>query len=291
MSGTLGNIKVEPCIVVWDDTDLGFTDGDIEVTMEEQGVEITAHQEGSNVLDMIRTGKMAEVSVVLKETTVAKVAAMLGVGGGTSSNVAQVATLLCVADVADSLHGKTFPLIAQDGTKYLFQLYTSAIVAPVIPGWTVVQVSITTGDTANAVADAVAAAIDALAGFAAPNPAAATITITWADGGVVASGSGAGNTGFTLTVTTEGSSNLTGWGSSKDFTGMLADSAKLYLRPVVNVAAGVATGDLAFWKAYPMVGSIVQSGENPKTVSVTFKIFPDLSKDAAIRLFVLGDHT
>lgn len=284
------NVKVEPCQVIWDDEDLGLTDGDLSVGLEEKAVDITAHQEGTNILDAIRTGKNVELTVSLKETTVAQLKARLEVGGGATNDVAQVATLLCVADVTDSLHGKTFPLIARDGTKYLFQLHTSAIVAPVVPGWTVVQVAITTDDTANTVADLVAAAIDGLAGFVAPNPAAATITITWADGGKVASGSGVGNSGFTFTVTTPGSSTLSGWGKSKDFQSMLADSAKLVLHPIVN-AADDYTGDTAFWKAYPMLNSIVKSGENPQMVELTFKIFPDSSQDDAVRLMAYGDHT
>lgn len=290
MSYSVSNVRVEPCQVLWNDIDLGLTDGDLTVTMEEQAVDVVGHQEGTNILDAIRTGKNVEVGVVLKETSVAQLKARLEVGGGSSNDVAQVATLLCVADVSDSLHGKTFPLIARDGTQYLFQLHTSAIAAPVIPGWTVVQVAIATDDTANTVADLVSAAIDALAGFAAPNPAAATITITWSEGGAVAAGSTAGNSGFTLTVTTPGSSTLSGWGNSKDFTGMLANSFKLVFHPVVN-AANVYTGDLAFWKAYMMVSSIVQSGENPKTVEVSFKIFPDASQLPALRLMVYGDHT
>jgi hypothetical protein len=287
----LTNIKVEPCKVSWNGSDLGFTEGDLEISMEESSVDITAHQEGTNVLDSIRTGKkISGMKLTLKETSLAQVNLRLALGGGTSNTTAEVANLTCVADVADSLHGKTFPLIARDGTKYLFQLHTSAIVAPVITGWTVVQVAITTGDTANTVADAVSAAIDALAAFVAPNPAAAIIAITQATGGAVPAGSGVGNTGFTYAVVTPGASTLTGWGASKDFTSMLADSQKLVLHPVAKDDLDL-TEDMAFWKAYPMLNSIKLSGENPKLVEVEFKIFPDLSKNKAIRLFVQGDHS
>jgi hypothetical protein len=286
----LANITVEPCRIEWDGTDFGYTQGDIEITPEEQGVEVTAHQEGTNVLDMIRTGKTLELTVTLIETATSRLRQMLEVGGGASLDVAEVATLLCVADVSSSLHGTTFPLIAKDGTKYLFQLKTGSLVAPVIPGWTVVQITIAANDSANTVADAVAAAIDALAAFVAPNPAAATITITQASAGEVPSGSTAGNSGFTYTVTTAGSSDLSGWGGSKDFTGMLADSAKLVLHPISKDDLDL-TSDIAFWKAYPMVGSIVKSGEALQTIAITFKIFPDLTKAKAIRLFTVGDHS
>ncbi len=288
----LANITVNPCQVFWNAEDFGYLQGDISATIEEQGVEIKTHQEGTNVLDMIRTGKSAEITVTLLETATSRLKTLLEVGGGTSADTAQIATLLCVADVSSSLHGDTFPLIARDGTQYLFQLKETAtsLAAPVIPGWTVVQVTFTADDTANAVADAVAAAIDGLAAFAAPNPGAATITITWSDLGAVPAGSTAGNTGFTFTVTTAGASTLSGWGGSKDFFGMLADSAKLVFHPTANDAANY-DDDLAFWKAYPIPGSLVKSGENPQTIEITFKVFPDLDKPKAIRLFVVGDHT
>lgn len=286
----ISNVKVDPCKVIWDGVDLGLTDGDLSIAMEEKGVEITAHQEGTNVLDFIRTGKSVELTVPLKETTAAQLQARLELGGGATNDVAEVATLLCVADVSSSLHGATFPLIARDGTKYLFQLKTGALAAPVIPGWTVVQITISANDSANTVADAVSAAIDALAAFTAPNPAAATITITQATGGAVAAGSTAGNTGFTYTVTTPGSSTLSGWGKTKDFQGMLADSAKLVLHPVVKDDADF-TEDFAFWKAYPMLNSITKSGENPQMAEITFKVFPDSAQADEVRLFAYGDHT
>jgi hypothetical protein len=91
-------------------------------------------------------------------------------------------------------------------------------------------------------------------------------------------------------VTTTGTNALTGWGKSKDFTGMMTEAAKLALHPVA-LDSSDKSRDLAFWKAYPMVGSIVKSGENPSTVSVTFKIFPDTSKADEVRLFALGDHS
>lgn len=288
--GTIGNVKVEPCSVSWNGTDLGFTEGDIEITPEEMGVEITAHQEGTNVLDMIRTGKKVELSLTLKETSLAQLQTMLAVGGGSTGAVAEVTTILCGADTAGSLNNKVAFIYGASGVGYAIWLnVNSAGTDPSIPGFTSVPVAIATGATANAVADAVAAALDALADFSAPDPAAATVTVTNAAAGVRTAPDN-GNSGFTMTVTVTGTSLLTGWGKSQDFTSMLGDSQKLVLHPVAN-AAGVYTDDLCFWKAYPMLSSIVQSGENPKTVSVTFKIFPDSSKADAIRLFTVGNHT
>ncbi len=288
----LNNITVEPCSVEWNGSDFGYTQGDIEISPEEQGVEVTAHQEGTNVLDMIRTGKTLEITVSLIETATSRLRELVEVGGGVSDSVAQIATLLCVADVASSLHGKTFQLFAQDGGKFLFQLKeaSTALAAPVITGWTVSQISFTADDSANSIADAVAAAIDFFPEFVAPNPAAATVEITWADSGAVPSGSGVGNSGFTLVVGTPGSSGLSGWGGSKDFSGMLANAAKLVFHPTSREVDDLSA-DIAVWKAYPMVGSIVKSGENLQTISITFKVFPDLNKPKAVRLFVVGDHS
>lgn len=288
--GSVSNIKVEPCKVKWNNVDLGFTDGDLEVAVEEKGVEIKAHQEGENILDMIRTGKSAEVSLTLLETSLSQLQSMLSAGGGQSAGVAEVTNITCLADVSGSLNNKFFFIYGASGVGYCVWFnVNSAGVDPSIPGFVSVPVALATGDVANAVADAVAAALDALADFVAPNPAAAVVACTNAVAGA-RTAPDAGNSGFTLAVSVTGSSQLTGWGKSQDFTGMLADAAKLVLHPVANSDTDF-TGDLAFWKAYPMLKSISHSGENPKKVQVTFKIFPDTSKADAIRLFVLGDHT
>lgn len=290
MSATLANIKVQPCQVLWDDTDLGFTDGDLEVTLEEQGVEITAHQEGTNVLDMIRTGKSAEVAVTLKETALAQLQARLGVGGGFTSGVAEQTTVDTVADSSGSLNNKVFFIYGASGVGYAVWFnVNSAGTDPSIPGFTSVPVALATGATADAVADGVATALDALADFTAANPGADIVTVVNAAVGA-RTAPDAGNSGFTIAVTVTGVSSLYGWGKSKDFNGMLSDAAKLVFHPVVNDSDDYSE-DLAFWKAYPMLGSIVHSGENPKTLSITFKIFPDMTQDDEVRLFALGDHT
>jgi len=291
----IANIQVEPCTMSLDGVDIGFTDGDIEITVEETGVEVTAHQEGTNVLDMIRTGKKCEIAVTLKETSAAQVKTLIEKGGDSDTGVAEVQTITTVADVAASLNNKVFFLTGKNATTKVVTSYAFYIsvagggTAPSIPGFTDVAVAILSGDSANAVADAVASAIDALDEFAAPNPGANIVTVTHAQTGAVTAGD-AGNSGFAFAVPTPGVSTLTGWGKTKDFFGMLADSKKLVLHPVTKAAIDL-TADFAAWKAYPIIGSIVQSGENPKTVSVTFKIFPDASKPDGLRLFAIGDHT
>ena len=173
--GTVTNIKVQPMEVTWSGSALGFTDGDLELALTEDVVDITAHQEGTNVLSAIRTGKSAELSITLKETNTALVKHILGQSG-----------------VAD-------------------------------------------------------------------NPSGATANV------------------------------VVGWGSSRDFTHVLSQAGKLVLHPVAN-AASARSEDIAAWKAYPMPESFTFSGENPSTLSVTFKIYPDTSKADEFRLLVIGDH-
>lgn len=289
MSGNVANVRVVPCRAIWNGVDLGLTEGDIEMKLTEKSVAITAHQEGSNELDAIRTGKMVAVSLKLQETTVAQLqAAISNSGGGSSGGVAQAQTILCIADSAGSLNSKFFPIVSKNGVKYLIWLnVNSAGVAPSLPGYTNVMVALATNAANTAVATAIAAALDALADFVS-TATSATVTCTDANAGFVNSGVSAGNTGFTVLVTVPGVSALTGWGKNKDFTSMLSDSNKLALHPVVKADADF-TEDFNMWKAYPELGSIKLSGEHPVVVDISFKIFPDTTKPDGTRLFGYGD--
>jgi hypothetical protein len=175
--GTLASIKVEPCTVKWGTTDLGFTDGDITIGLEHDTVDVTAHQTGSIVLDMIRTGgsKVSDITLTLKESTVAMITSLLD-----------------------------------------------------------------------------------------------------------------GQMGAAMTPTT--GTAVIGVGVSHQFAGVLAACKKLVLHPVTKGAL-VLTDDIAIWKTFPVVSSIVKSGENPNTVEVTFSVLPDTSLDAKVQYMVIGDHT
>lgn len=81
--GNVLNVKVKPMELTWGASGIGFTEGDLELTLEEQGVDITAHQEGTNVLDFIRTGKVSEIAVQLKEVDQAKLDYILTQSGAT----------------------------------------------------------------------------------------------------------------------------------------------------------------------------------------------------------------
>lgn len=83
---TLTNIVIEPCTVTWDDADLGYTDGDIEVTLRLDSVDITAHQTGTTILDAIRTGAGVEdITITLKETSVGQLETILAASGSTNT--------------------------------------------------------------------------------------------------------------------------------------------------------------------------------------------------------------
>lgn len=172
--GTTANIQLKPCSVTWGTTDLGFTDGDLEITLEETLVDITSHQTGADVLGHFRTGKTVEMSLTLKETTVAKLKDIFAAGGGS--------------------------------------------------------------------------------------------------------------------VTPASGTEVIGWGASKQFLSTIADAKKLVLHPLTKSGSDHSE-DITFWLAYPMIESMTLSAESPATVSVSFKVYRDDTKDAKINMIAIGDGT
>lgn len=123
-------------------------------------------------------------------------------------DAAQVATITCVADVADSLDGKYFFIYtALNAIKYHVWFNTSVGSAtdPAPGGSTALVVALTTGATAGAVATAVAAALDGLAGFVA-TASGAVVTCTNASVGYATKPHEGVGSGFTFDLTTEGDS-------------------------------------------------------------------------------------
>ena len=287
--GTVANIKVEPCNVTWDGDDLGFIDGDLEITTEEQSVDITAHQEGSQLLDSIRTGNTVSIALVLKEAAIAQMQRLLQAGGEAATPVAEVTSVTCVADVAGSLNSKYFLInSALDAIQYYVWFNVNSVgVDPAVSGKTGVEIELATAASASTAATAVASALEALEGFTASASGAVVTVTNSAVGG--ATDAEDVDSGVTIAVITQGVSAVTGWGTSKRFESQLADAKKLVLHPVKNAATNL-TEDLAFWKAYPMLESITRSGENPTLFSVPFKIFKDSSRADAVNMFVLGEH-
>ena len=123
---------------------------------------------------------------------------------------AAVQTVTVSADVAGSLNNKYFLIGAGNAgiNYYVWFNVNSAGTDPMIANKTGVEVALATGATANDVADAVAAALDALAAFVAPNPAANVITVTNATSGPFTPAS-AGTTTFTFAVTAGGNGTAT----------------------------------------------------------------------------------
>lgn len=290
MSGTVANITVEPCLVLWGGTDLGYTEGDLTLKLSEKMHALKAHQTGSNEIGAIRTGKSAEITVVLQETTIAQLTSILVAGGKLATAVAEVSSVTFVADVAGSLNSKYFTVQkADDGTKnYVWFNINSAGVDPAPSGYTAVPVTGATGATATTLAAAAATALTSAGYTASASSGVLTITNA-ATGGATDTADSAAATGFTFSTTTQGLDAVPGWGDSRDFTEVTADCKALTLHPVVNASTD-QTRDLHCWKAYPELDSIKHSGENPLAVSVKFKIFPDYNRAASIRWFVLGKH-
>lgn len=118
----------------------------------------------------------------------------------------QVQTITCIADVADALDGDYFFIYtALNAIKYHVWFNTSggAAVDPAPGGSTAVVVALTTGDTASAVATAVASALDGLAGFVA-TANGPIVTVTNASAGYASQAHEGVGTGFSFALTTEG---------------------------------------------------------------------------------------
>tara|TARA_Y100000004_G_scaffold165345_1_gene196147 strand:+ start:283 stop:801 length:519 start_codon:yes stop_codon:yes gene_type:complete len=79
-----------------------------------------------------------------------------------------------------------------------------------------------------------------------------------------------------------------GHGSSKNFTSMLAMAQTLRLRPTGNTTEAE---DITFWKAVPIVESLAFAPDSANSMSVSFRIFKDSSKDSKVDLYAIGDPT
>lgn len=125
-----------------------------------------------------------------------------------SAFVAEISTVVCVADVSGSLNDTYFLLEGIVTTTYRRKQFyvwlnvNSAGSDPALTGKTGIEVAVATDATANTVATAVAAAIDGVAEFGAA-ASTATVTITNAVEGDCDNVVDV-DTGFTCAVTTEG---------------------------------------------------------------------------------------
>jgi len=80
-----------------------------------------------------------------------------------------------------------------------------------------------------------------------------------------------------------------GFGKDKQFQSLLALAQELRFSPV---GALDNTNDFVFWKAIPIMESVTRSGENPEVASVTFRVYPDATKQDAINIVkIYGDDS
>jgi hypothetical protein len=86
-----------------------------------------------------------------------------------------------------------------------------------------------------------------------------------------------------------GGTELFGWGTNLQGSNTIIQARRLVFHGV-NAAAD-RSRDICFWKAYAMPESLVYSGEEPNSVSVTFKTYIDQGKPAEIQHFAVGDWT
>jgi hypothetical protein len=289
MSGTLGNIKVEPCQVLFGEVDVGFTEGELGIKPAEKFHDIKAHQQYDNVIGAIRVAKSAEVTINLQETSTAQIKTLIGYGGASlAAAVAEVYTITCVADVASSLQSTYFLAQTADNAAlhYFWFNVSSGGVDPAIAGRTGHAVAITAGATASAVATALATAM-AVTGFGTPAASGAVVTVTLSStGGATDPSDGAAATGFTFAVTTQGADAGPGWGTSMDGVEVSGQCKPLRFHPV---ASGTDyTRDLTIWKCYPELDGIKKSPTNPLVFTAKFRAFPDLTRDPKIAWFFFG---
>lgn len=84
------------------------------------------------------------------------------------------------------------------------------------------------------------------------------------------------------------STEVMGYGTSRQFKQTLGRAKKLVLHPTV-LASGNVSRDLTFWKAFPKLPSWNYSGEEILMLPVEFMIYPDYTKDARVRMCAFGD--
>lgn len=64
--------------------DIGYVDGSIELALEDQNVDVTTHQTGSEILSHINTGKNVTLTLNFKETSASNLRKLLSEQGGTA---------------------------------------------------------------------------------------------------------------------------------------------------------------------------------------------------------------
>lgn len=87
--------------------------------------------------------------------------------------------------------------------------------------------------------------------------------------------------------TPSGGTEVFGWGTASLGGNTIIKARRLVLHPV-NVGVTKAN-DICFWKAYAVPDTLTISGENPRTLGLTFNVYRDDLKPAAVNQFIFGD--
>lgn len=88
--------------------------------------------------------------------------------------------------------------------------------------------------------------------------------------------------------TPSGGSEITGVGTGTIGKNMLIDAARLSFEPV-NIVSSELSYNIVYMLTVPVPSSLIFSGENPRTLSVSFKTYVDLSLDPSNNYLVIGD--
>ena len=91
---------------------------------------------------------------------------------------------------------------------------------------------------------------------------------------------------FTPTSGTE----VVGLGTAENFKVLSSIAQKLVMHPT-RLDSSDKSKDICFWKTVPIVKAFTFSPENVATLEIEFKVFPDFTKEEAVNIFVIGDHT
>lgn len=86
------------------------------------------------------------------------------------------------------------------------------------------------------------------------------------------------------------STEVFGWGTSRQFKQSQPRARKLVLHPVV-LASSNHSRDITIWKAFPKMPTITFSGEELFMQPVEFAIYPDYTKDSRVSMCSFGDST
>ena len=87
-----------------------------------------------------------------------------------------------------------------------------------------------------------------------------------------------------------GGTKIMGFGSGQNFSNVLDRAGRLILHPVRLVDTD-NTEDWCLWLAYPKLGGLVFSGENPELINVTFMAYRDEFINSFADKLAYGDHT